>query len=178
MTMMTKIFVAGAGLAALATAAPSAGQYAYPNAYANPYGDSSQYGYANQNGYANPYGNSSQYGYANTNGYNNMTAMATQQCSAAVQNRLSRRTGLGGIVGALLGANNNSGGRVLGVTQATPRGSYIRVQGLASSGSRAGYGPYGAGAYGALGYSYQPDLSFRCDVDFRGQVRNVDINRR
>ena len=174
MTMMTKIFVAGAGLAALAAAAPSAGQYAYPNTYAN------QYGYANQNGYANPYGYANRYGYANQNGYgynNNMTAMATQQCSAAVQNRLSRRTGLGGIVGALLGGNSNSG-RVLSVTQATPRGSYIRVRGLASSGSRAGYGPYGAGAYGALGYSYRPDLSFRCDVDFRGQVRNVDINRR
>lgn len=148
MTTMMKILAGGAGLAALAAAAPSAAQY----------------------GYANPYGNA--YGY---NG--NVTAMAAQQCSAAVQSRLSQRSGLGGIVGALFGANTSSG-RVLSITQVIPRGNSVRVRGLATSGRSAGYGPYGAGAYGALGYSYQPDLSFRCDVDFRGYVRNVDINRR
>ena len=149
MTMMTKLLVGTAGLTALAAAAPSAAQYGY------------QYGYG-----ANPYG------------YNaNVTAMAAQQCSAAVQNRLYRRTGLGGIVGQLLGANTNSG-RVLSITRATPRGNYVRVRGLATSGRYAGYDPYGAGAYGGLGYSYQPDLSFRCDVDYRGYVRNVDIYRR
>jgi hypothetical protein len=41
-----------------------------------------------------------------------------------------------------------------------------------------GYGAYGVGAYGALGYAYQPDLRFRCDVDYRGYVRDVDIDRR
>lgn len=43
-----------------------------------------------------------------------------------------------------------------------------------------GYGPYGVGAYGALGYNAYggADLSFRCDVDYRGFVRDVDINRR
>ena len=65
MTMMMKILASGAGLAALATAAPSAAQYAYPNAYANQYGNpyANQYGsqYANQ--YGNPYG--SQYGLNN-----------------------------------------------------------------------------------------------------------------
>jgi hypothetical protein len=142
MTMMRKIFVGSAALAALATAAPSAAQYGY--AY----------------------------------GYNrNMTAMAAQQCSAAVQNRLYQRTGLGGIVGSLFGVNSNSG-RVLSITQVVPRGSTVRVRGLATSGRYAGYGPYGAGAYGGLAYSYQPDLSFRCDVDYNGYVRNVDINRR
>lgn len=173
MTIMMKILASGAGLAALATAAPSAAQYAYPNQYANPYGN--QYG----NPYGNPYGN--QYGYANSYGYNNnVTAMAAQQCSAAVQNRLSRGSGsgLGGIVGALLGGNNSSRGRVLSITQVRPSRNSVRVRGLATSGRSAGYGQYGAGAYGALGYAYQPDLSFRCDVDFRGQVRNVDINRR
>ena len=58
----------------------------------------------------------------------------------------------------------------------------MRVRGLASSGRYAynSYGPYGVGAYGGLGYGYanQADLSFRCDVDYRGYVRNVDINRR
>jgi len=162
MTMMKTMLVGGAALAALATSAPSAAQYAY--------------------GYANPYAYANQYGYANANPYaynNNLTAVAAQRCSAAVQNRLIRRTGsgIGGIVGQLLGAQTNTG-RVLSITQVRPNRSTIRVRGLATSGRVAGYGPYGAGAYGGLGYSYQPDLSFRCDVDYRGYVRNVDINRR
>ena len=162
MTMM-KLFAGAAGLAGIAASAPAAAQYTYANPYAaNPYA------------YANPYARS--YGYNN-----NLTAMATQQCSAAVQNRLYRRTsnGVSGIVGALLGANTmGSGGRVLAVTQVVPRGSTVRVRGIASSGRSSGYGPYGVGAYGALGYASQPDLSFKCDVDYRGYVRDVDIMRR
>jgi hypothetical protein len=151
MTMMMKILAGGAGLAALAAAAPSAAQYAY----GNPYGYGNQYGYGGMN-----------------------TQVAAQRCAAAVQSRLANRSGIGGILGAVLGSNT-SGGRVVSVTDVTPRRNTVRVRGLASSGRMAGgYGPYGAGAYGALGYSYQPDLSFRCDVDFRGYVRNVDINRR
>lgn len=158
MTMMKTMFIGGAALAALATSAPSAAQYGY--------------GYANPNAYGSQYGN--QYGYNN-----NVTAVAAQRCSAAVQNRLVRRTGsgIGGIVGQLLGAQTNSG-RVLSITRVTPNRSMIRVRGLATSGRQANYGAYGVGAYGAAGYAYQPDLSFRCDVDYRGYVRNVDINRR
>jgi hypothetical protein len=42
------------------------------------------------------------------------------------------------------------------------------------------YNQYGMGYYGTLGsnYALQPDLSFSCDVDYRGYVRDVDINRR
>jgi hypothetical protein len=58
----------------------------------------------------------------------------------------------------------------------------MRIRGLASSGRYASnsYGPYGVGAYGALGYGANSaaDLSWRCDVDYNGYVRNVDINRR
>jgi hypothetical protein len=91
------------------------------------------------------------------------------------------RSGIGGILGAVLGANTQ--GRVLSVTQVAPRyNGMIRVRGLASSGRMAynGYGPYGVGAYGALGYGYAnaADLRFRCDVDFNGYVRDVDIMRR
>jgi hypothetical protein len=56
---------------------------------------------------------------------------------------------------------------VLSITRVSPNNGYVRVRGLASSG-RTAYG---------YGYGY-PDLSFKCDVDYRGYVRNVDINRR
>jgi len=157
MTFLTKLLAGAAGLAAFAAAAPANAQY---------------YGYPGYS-YGAPYGNA--YGYGmNTNA-------AAQQCSAAVQSRLYNRTSIGGILGAVLGANTT--GRVVSVTQVSPRGNgMIRVRGLASSGRYAynDYGPYGVGAYGALGYgsANQADLSFRCDVDFRGYVRNVDINRR
>jgi hypothetical protein len=163
MRISMKILV---GCAALAAAAPAAAQYGYAP-YAQPY--------AQPYGYAQPY--AQPYGYApavNTNA-------AVQQCSAAVQNRLYNRSSVGGILGAVLGANTT--GRVLSVTQVAPRNNgTVRIRGLASSGRYAsnGYGPYGVGAYGALGYNSASaaDLTFKCDVDYRGYVRNVDINRR
>ena len=119
-----------------------------------------------------------QYYYGQPYGYGaNATQMAAQRCSAAVQNRLSQRGGLNGILGAVLGARTY-GGRVLQVTQVNPRRSTVRVRGLASSGANYGYGPYGVGAYGAAGYGYAPDLSFRCEVDYRGYIRDIDIDRR
>jgi len=162
---MIKMMIAGgAGLAALAAAAPAAAQYGY----ANPYGYAQPYRYSQ-------YG--SQYAYGGVN-----TSVATQQCAAAVQSRLYNRTSIGGIIGAILGANTMNNARILGVTRVTPSNGYIRVRGLASSGRYAynSYSPYGVGAYGALGYGYQQaaDLSFKCDVDYRGYVRDVDIYRR
>ena len=61
-----------------------------------------------------PYG----YGY----GYNS-TQAAAERCTAAVQNRLSTRTGLSGILGSVFGANTT--GRVLSVTQVNPRRNVI-----------------------------------------------------
>lgn len=114
------------------------------------------------------------------NSYNNNAInMAAQRCSAAVQNRLSYRTGNSSFLGAILGTRTSTSARVLSVTQVTPRRNTVRVRGLASTG-RLAYNPYGVGAYGMLGsnYALQPDLSFSCNVDYRGNVRNVDINRR
>jgi hypothetical protein len=154
MTMMRKMLAGGVGLAAIAAAAPAAAQY-YP------------YGYSQ---YATPYA----YGYNNT-------ALAQQRCTAAVQSRLYNRSSIGGIIGAVLGVNTT--GRVVAVTQVNPhRSGNTTVRGLATSGRYAynSYGPYGMGAYGALGYgaNQAADLSFKCDVDYRGYVRDVDINRR
>ena len=158
MRILNRIFATSAGIAAIAAAGPAAAQY-----YSNPYS-----GYAQSYGYAQPYAVN--------------TSVAEQQCTAAVQNRLyNRRSSIGGILGSLLGTNTS--GRVVAVTRVSPRSDgMIRVRGLASSGRMAynNYGQYGIGAYGALGYGYgsQADLSFRCDVDYRGYVRSVDINRR
>lgn len=153
MRMMTRMLAGAAGAAAIASAAPAAAQY-YPNGY----------------GY-NAYG-----------AYGVDANAAAQQCTAAVQNRLYNRTSLGSILGSLVGIPTGTYGRVVSVTQETPTRSGMRIRGLASSGRYAynRYGPYGVGAYGALGYgtAAAADLSWRCDVDYRGYVRNVDINRR
>ena len=149
MTMMMKILAGGAGFAALAAAAPATAQYAY--------------GYS-----PNPYGYS-QYGYSA-----NATNLAAQRCTSAVQARLYNRGGKN-LLGMILGSG--SSGRVLSVTQVHPNRNMVRVRGLATSG-RVAYNPYGAGAYGMLGSNYAPDLSFKCDVDYSGYVRDVDINRR
>ncbi|HKX92210.1 MAG TPA: hypothetical protein VJM15_07280 [Sphingomicrobium sp.] len=156
---LIKYLIGGAGLAALATAAPAAAQY-YPYGYSNPYG---------YNNYA--------YGYNAVN-----TNTLAQRCTAAVQSRLYYRntSGVGGIIGSIFGLSSGTNARVLNVTRVTPNNSYVRVRGLATSGRVAynSYGPYGVGAYGALGYGYSPDLSYKCDIDYRGYIRDIDINRR
>ena len=153
MRILKTLLAGGTVVAAMAAAVPAAAQYPY--------------GY---NSYA--------YGGVNTN-------FAAQQCTAAVQNRLYARNsgGIGTILGSLFGANMApTNARVLSVTRVTPTSSGVRVRGLASSGRMAynPYGAYGYGAYGALGYGYAQaaDLSFKCDVDYRGFVRDIDINRR
>ncbi|MCL6682723.1 hypothetical protein [Sphingomonas alba] len=162
MTMFKTMMAGGLGLAALAAAAPASAQYGYYNGY---------------NGYQQPYGNA--YGYYGNRA--NMTQVAANQCAAAVQARLNNRVGVQGILGAVLGANTR--GQVISISSTQPSSNRIRVRGLASSGRYAynnGYGAYGYGAYGATGYGYAnaADLSFRCDVDYSGRVRDIDINRR
>ena len=163
MRTLMRILAGTAGLAAFA-AAPAAAQYV-PYGYTSPYG------------YSNPYGYASQYGYS---GYAMNTSAAQQQCTAAVQSRLYNRTSLGSILGSMIGLPTASNARIVGITSVTPHRSTVTVRGLASSGRYAynNYGPYGVGAYGALGYGYQPDLSFKCTVDYRGYVRDIDIYRR
>jgi hypothetical protein len=118
------------------------------------------------------------YGYGNY-GYGMNTSALASQCTAAVQNRLYYRNtnGVGGIIGSIFGLSSGTNARVLSVTRVNPNRNFVRVRGLASSG-RVAYNPYGVGYYGALGYGMQPDLSFKCDVDYRGFIRDIDINRR
>jgi hypothetical protein len=137
MMAMIKLLAGGAAIAALASAAPAAAQY-YPG-----YGN----GYGTPYGYGNGYGS---YGY----GANNQAVV--NQCAAAVQGRLGAYSGSG-----------YGGGRVLGISQVSPRNDGgITIRGVASSG-RYGYG------YGGQ----TPDLTFRCRTDFRGVIREVTVNR-
>jgi len=138
-----KILIGGVGLAALAgAAAPAAAQY---------------YSYYPAQTYYS---------------YRISTQAAVDRCAAAVQNRLSYRTGYGRYYGGY--------GRVVSVTNVQPRRNSVRVAGLANSGRMAyNYGPFGIGAYGLLGSAYgQADLRFGCTVDMRGRVTDLDLNRR
>lgn len=178
MSRMKKILGLGAGVLAIAAATPATAQYYHYDNYRYNY-PAGTYPYYSQYGYSQPY-SYSQYGYAQPYGYAN-TSAATSQCMSAVQARLNNRVSLGEIIGAALGVNTS--GRVLSVTRVSPRSNgTVRVSGLASSGRYAynNYGPYGVGAYGALGYNYAnaADLSYHCDVGYNGAVYNVRINRR
>lgn len=171
MKAVTTIAIGAAGIAALVGgAAPAAAQY-YPG-YGYPYGYSQPGNVVGQvlQSVLNPYGSGyNQYGY----GYGANSQVAVNQCTAAVQQRLSYTYRAG------YGPYSYGNPRVLGITRVEQRsGSTLRVRGYATSGMN--YGPYGYGAYGAVGYGYaQPaDLSFKCDVDWRGYIRDIDIDRR
>jgi hypothetical protein len=183
MKALRRIAIGSVGLAALvAASAPAAAQYGYPYGYG-------QYGYSTNiigqvlQSILNPYGNFGYSGYGVVN-----PQVAVNQCTQAVQQRLSYQyRGYGGYGGygsySPYGYTNAySNARILGITRVEQRSSTtLRVRGYATSGmAYNNYSPYGYGAYGSLGYNYaQPaDLSFKCDVDYRGYIRDIDINRR
>lgn len=65
--------------------------------------------------------------------------------------------------------------RVTAITEVQRRSTGLRVRGLIDSG--AGYGAYG-GPYGYQNRGYATgDLTFRCNVDYRGYVTNVRVGR-
>ena len=103
--------------------------------------------YRPQNGYGQPYGNA--YGYNDNRGYGQ------------------------GYYGQGYGMNM----RVTAITNVERRQSGLRVSGLIDS--RGGsYPPYGqAYGYQNQGYAATGDLSFRCNVDYRGAVTNVRVRR-
>ena len=175
MKAVKTIAIGAAGLVALVGAsAPAAAQY-YPG-YGG-YGGTNVVGQV-INSILNPYGGYGQYGY----GYGMNPQAAAQQCTAAVQQRLNGRYGAGyGYGYQPYGYNGYGNGRVLGITRIEQRSNgTLRVRGDATSGMAYGGYPYGGyGGYGAYGGGYGgADLEFRCDVDYRGYIRDVDIDRR
>lgn len=186
MKAVSKILLGGAGLAALAAAAPAAAQYYPPN-----------YGY----GYP---------GYGSGTGvlgtildqilggrtYGRSDRSMVEQCVRAVEYRINTRgfdneggrySQYGYGYGYDQGYRNYQGARVISVTDVSRRSNGgIRVRGLASSGqSGPGYG-YGYGnpgygydnyGYGNYGYQQTADARFSCTTDRYGRITDIDADR-
>ena len=154
MRAFTKFLAAGAAIVAVASAAPAAAQY-YPGyGYGNPYGGN-VIGQVLNGVLGNGYGN-----------YGANSQVAVNQCAAAVQQRLNGGYGYNGYGNNSYGYSN--GARVLGISRVEPRSNgELLVRGVANSG-RYAYGYNGQG---------QIDLTWKCKVDYRGFIRDIDINR-
>ena len=94
------------------------------------------------------------------------------------------------VYGGYGGYNGYAAGsaRVLGVTQIERRSSNrLRVRGVATAKPMPATKPYGdnmaadMAVYGGYGYQggYAPhgELSFRCDIDYRGYITDIDLDR-
>ena len=183
MTAIMKILAGGVGLAALAGAAPAAAQY-YPQQYPQQYGQGGGIGaiidsILGNNRYAR--------------GFDQRPLV--ERCIAAVNNRIARQHAgnrYGSRYGSRYGAPyggahgyNPSNARVLGITEVDQRRNGLRVRGIATAGAYAAapYGapyaaPYGAPYGQAYGYQQpQGELTFRCNIDFRGRILDVDVDR-
>ena len=172
MKAVSKILAGGVAFAALASAAPAAAQY-YPG-----YGQPNVVGQVINQVLGGGYGVNSQ--------------VAVQRCAAAVEQRINyqynrgyAQGGYGGYGGYNPGYAYQSTARVLGVTSVERRSNNgLRVRGVATANAyAAGYGaPYG-GYQGGYGYNggYAPqqqgELTFKCNIDYRGYISDIDLDR-
>ena len=181
MKAVSNIMLSGAALAALVTAAPAAAQY-YPG-----YGGYNQgYGYGNNNVVGQILN-----GILGGRSYQQNDRYAIDMCVRATEARLNGYSGgynYGGY-GQYGGYGNQgynqgyNGARVSRITNVERRNNGLKIYGLASSGVDNRYGGYNQGYYGNQPYGYanqgvRNNLRFNCKVNFRGQVTDVDIDRR
>ena len=188
MKAVSKIMFSGAAIAALVTAAPAAAQY-YPN---SGYGQ----GYNNNNNVVGNILNSILGG----QNYQQNDRYAIDMCVRATEARLNGYSGGYGFngYGNYGGYGNNgynqgyNGSRVTRILNVERRSNGLKIYGLASAGYNSRYGGggyggygnnngYGNQGYGNQGYGnqgYGAQLRFNCKVNFRGQVTDVDIDRR
>ena len=101
---------------------------------------------------------------------------AVSQCASAAMRQASSQYGGNGYNGygqqGYNGYNRGNGGamRVTAITDVQRRSGGLRVSGTLSSGYNQGYNQgYANRGYGAA------NLSFRCNVDYRGAVTNVRV---
>ena len=189
MTSFTKYLAAAAVVGALA--APAAAQYAqpYPQTYPQQYPP---------NAYPQTYPNYQQ-GYGQNDGgviagvierllgnrYNTTDRSAVSQCAAAAVNQArvqyrgygyNQRQSYGQ---QAYGYQQNIAApsmRVTAITDVRRRSGGLRVSGLLDSGYH-GYGQAYAQGYNQPYANATGDLTFRCDVNYRGQVTNVRIKQ-
>jgi len=193
MKAVSKILAGGVAIAALASAAPAAAQY-YPG-----YGQPNVVGQViNQ-----VFGGGQGYGYGvNSQAAVQRCAAAVEQRINYQYNRYGGQGGYGGYGGYNPGYNqgyngyayNQSTARVLGVNSVERRSSNgLRVRGVATARATpvgyGGYGGYGQGGYGGYGGNspyggyggYAPqqagELTFKCNIDYRGYVTDIDLDR-
>ena len=181
MKAVSKIMLGGA-VAALVTAAPAAAQY-YP---AQGYGGGYNQGYSNNNVVGNILN-----GILGGQNYQQNDRYAIDMCVRATEARLNGYNGGYGTNYGQFGGYGNTGynqgyngARVTRITNVERRNSGLKIYGLARAGRGGVYGNQGYGnqGYGNQGYGNQGygarQLQFNCKVNFRGQVTDVDIDRR
>jgi hypothetical protein len=195
---------AAVGGVAAPLAAQNPYPYGYPQQQVpQPYPGQPGYGYGQPGygygqpgyGYGQPGYGYGQQGYAQNpiqqivdgllgNRYNVTDRQAVSQCASAAIARAQSQYGSG--YGAYeqrygqqygQGYNRYQAMRVTAITDVQRRSNGLRVTGLMSSGGAYGgqYGQYG-NAYGYENRGYaRGDLSFRCNVDYRGQVTALRV---
>ena len=186
---LTRFLAAAAAIGGVS--APLAAQNPYPYGYQQPtpapYPGQPGYGY--QQGYPGyPQQAYGQQGYAQNpvgqvidqllgNRYNVTDRQAVSRCASAAMTQAAAQYGNGYNRGyANNGYNNGYNGgynnamRVSSITDVQRRNNGLRVSGTMTSGERF-TGPYANQAYAA------GNVTFRCNVDYRGAVTNVRIGR-
>ena len=190
MTMRTHYLAAAAAIGALSAPAAAQSSYpyqSYPVQAPQPYPGQPGYGYSQQAfpGYTQPgvaYGYGQQ-GYAQNpiqqvidgllgNRYNVTDRQAVSRCASAAMTQAAAQYGNGYDRG--YGNNGYNRGynamRVTSITDVQRRNNGLRVSGMMSS----GYG----GQYGYQNRNYAAgDVTFRCNVDYRGAVTHVRLGR-
>jgi hypothetical protein len=176
MKSFTRFLAAAAAIGGVS--APLAAQSAYPYGYQQqvpqPYPGQPGYGY--QQGYAqNPVGQIIDGLLGNR--YNVSDRQAVSQCASAAMTQAAAQYANGydrGYGNNSYNRGYNGAMRVTAITDVQRRNNGLRVSGTMSS----GYGGNNGGQYGYQNRDYaRGDISFRCNVDYRGAVTNVRIGR-
>ncbi len=193
--------IVGIGTSASAQNSYPYPQQSYPPQYQQPYPQSG-YGYPGQQGYGTGGGIQSVIDQLLGNRYNVSDRSAVSQCATAAVNQAARQVPRGNYGGYNQGYaqprgyayDQSSTMRVTAITNVERRSNGLRVSGLLSSGIGysqgyaapgypQGYANHGYAnqgytnqGYGSNGYAVG-DLTFRCNVDFRGAVTSVRVRR-
>jgi hypothetical protein len=178
MTFRTHYLAAAAAIGALAVPAAAQTYPGYPQ-YQQQYQQYPQYQYPQQTypGYSQGYAQNPVQQIIDSllgNRYNVTDRTAVSQCATAALAQASAQYG-GGYNSAYGNAYNRgySNLRVTSISDVQRRNNGLRVSGTMSS----GYGGQYGSQYGYQNQGYGQQLSFRCNVDYRGAVTNIRIRK-